>query len=63
MTDVMTIMKKRELSKAAEIIGRLEQKIDKDITGTKYTPERYQEWLNVLELKYIIESLVKLEES
>ena len=61
--DVVDVMRHRQLTKAAEITTRLEKKIDDDITGTKYTIERYHEWLDILELKYIIESLVKLEES
>lgn len=62
MPDIVTIMRKRELAKASEILRSLDERITKDLDG-EHTPERYHEWLDIVDLKYIIESLVKLEES
>jgi len=62
MSDIVTVMRKRELAKASEILRSLDERISKDLDGG-HTPERYHEWLDIVDLKYIIESLVKLEES
>ena len=62
MSDILTVMRKRELAKAAEIIRSLDERITKDLEG-EHTPERYHEWLDIVDLKYIVESLIKLEES
>ena len=61
MSDVLSVMRQRELGKAAEILKSLDERITKDLDGG-HTPERYQEWLDVVDLKYIIESLIKLDE-
>ena len=61
MSDVLTVMRKRELAKAGEILKSLDERISNSLNGD-HTPERYQEWLDVVDLKYIIESLIKLDD-
>ena len=61
MSDVLSVMRQRELGKAAEILKSLDERIIKDLDG-EHTPERYQEWLDIVDLKYIVESLIKLDD-
>ena len=61
MSDVLSVMRQRELAKAAEILKSLDERISKDLDGG-HTSERYHEWLDVVDLKYIIESLIKLDD-
>lgn len=61
INDVVDVMRQRELAKAAEILKSLDERISNSLDG-EHTPERYQEWLDVVDLKYIIESLIKLDD-